>query len=350
MKAPLISFRAAFREHLLDLLWRQWTALGVAGQSAPWKKTPLDPEALVAVSCTAARHDPRLFDAMLDWLGANGRYLNVGRIRRMLTEYHFAGGAVYAAVAATTSTAEQAVKWARSAEHVASDATEVAEPRPEEPLFRLADGRPLPVVREPDPIFLAHGLLRDRYEPRGVAGQFRPEAAANLLLRLRALFGVSARCEILAYLLTNGRGSPRAVARACGYYPATVTKALTEMGDSGFVVSRVEGRHRHYTLVPEAWKGLLLGEARPAWIVWPALFAGLERTWLFLQRPELAGQSELAQASALRRELKSGIADNLARSGLPPILAGEESQAGEALIPFFVERMGGVLDAVEELG
>ena len=32
MPTPLTGFSAEFRERLLDLLWRQWTALGVAGQ------------------------------------------------------------------------------------------------------------------------------------------------------------------------------------------------------------------------------------------------------------------------------------------------------------------------------
>jgi DNA-binding PadR family transcriptional regulator len=345
MKTQLTSFRTEFRERLLDLLWRQWTALGVSGQPAPWKTTPLDPEALLLVTCTVGRHDARLFDAVLDWLGVNGRYVNVGRLRRMLKDYPFAGAEVYAAVAEKTSTSEHAVKWARSAV-----AAKVAEPEAGGPLFFLPDGRPLPVVREPDPTFSAHGLLRDRYEPRGVAGPFRPDAPANLLLRLRALLGVSARCEVLAFLLLSGRGSPRAVARACGYYPATVAKALAEMAESGFVVSRVEGRRRHYALVPEGWRELLLGKGRPQWIVWPALFSALEQTWLFLQRPELADRPPLEQASELRRVLKSRLADNLARSGLPLTLVGEESQAGEELLPFFVERMGGVMEAVERLG
>jgi hypothetical protein len=201
METPLTGFRAQFRQRMLDLLWRQWTALGVSGQLSPWKATPLDPEALLLVTCTVARQDARLFDAVLDWLGVNGRYVNVGRLRRMLKDYPFAGAEVYSAVAEKTSTPQHAVKWARS-------------------------------------------------------------------------------------LLS--------------------------------------------TKVAEAGAG--------------------EQTWLFLQRPDLAELSPLAQSSELRRVLKSGIAEDLARSGLPMAFGGEESQAGEALMPFFVERMGGAIEAVERLG
>lgn len=341
----LTSFKADFRERLLDLLWRQWTALGVAGQGTPWRRTPLDPEALVLISCTLARHDPRLFDAMLDWLKVNGRYLNIQRLRRMLAEHHFAGGAVYAAVAATTSTTDQAVKWARSAQPSAKSK------HPAEPLFCLPDGNPLPVVHQPDPRFRGCGFLRDRYEPRDTAQPFRPDAPANLILRLRAFLGVNARCEILTYLLLNERGSPRALARACGYHPATIIKAMGEMGDSGYLISRVEGRHRQYRLSPDPWHSLLLcGADRPPWIAWVPLFSALDQAWTYLHVPEREKQSPLAQASALRRILKASLLDDLAHCELPIIVGDDQLHPGESLIPFFTQQMRLVLEAIEQLG
>jgi len=85
MESSLIDFRAEFQERLLGLLWRQWGALGILGHGKDWVRTPLDPEALILVSCTVARRDPRLFDAMLDWLRVNGRYVNVHRLRLFRT-------------------------------------------------------------------------------------------------------------------------------------------------------------------------------------------------------------------------------------------------------------------------
>jgi hypothetical protein len=340
------AFRAEFHDALQHLLWRQWTALGVSGHGGPWTRTPLDPEALILVTCTLARRDPRLFDAMLDWLLVNSQYVSVHRIQRMLAARAFGGGAVFAAVAATISEGDGALKWRRS-----------SRPRPDEPassaepLFTMADGSPLPVVREPDARFLAHGFVRDRYEPRGTAGRFQPETPANLLLRLRALFGVNARCELMAYLLLNHKGSPRAVARACGYYPATVAKALAEMADSGFLASRVEGRHRHYSLVPDAWRPLFLREASPpTWIAWPTLFAGLERVWAFIEAPERSGQTPLAQASALRRILRDGAADDLGQGGPSPVLQGWERRSGESLLPYFIAELRTLIEAVHRLG
>lgn len=343
MQISLNNFRTEFHDRLLNLLWRQWTALGVAGQVAPWEHTVLDPEALLLITCTVARRDPRLFDAMLDWLQVHGRYLNVQRLQRMLKENPFSGSVIFAAVADTTSTTERVAKWARSAKPTASTSS------PQDSLFRMEDGTPLPLLHKPDQIFLAHGLLRDGYEPRGVAHSFRPELTANLLLRLRAFSGVNARCEILAYLLLNRSGTPRAMARACGYYPATVTKLLSEMGDSGFVSSRLEGRHRHYTLIPDAWHTLLLGIDRPVWIVWPALFSALEQVWHFLQMPDSASPSSLAQASALRRILMSSALENLTASNLPTSFGDIQPYSGETLIPFFITQMRETLASIEAL-
>jgi DNA-binding transcriptional ArsR family regulator len=218
------------------------------------------------------------------------------------------------------------------------------------PLFFLKDGSPLPVVRGKDPTFAGHGLLRDRFAPRGVAQAVRTEPAASLILRLRALLGVNARCEILAFLLLNGRGSPRAVARDCCYFPATVSKALSEMNASGYVVSRVEGRHRYYKLVPDTWRELLVGDARLSWVVWARLFSALEQLWILLWQADFMERSPLSQASALRRILRESVVERLDRSGLAFTFGDEAAHTGEALIPFFVRRTVALLDTLGTSG
>ena len=337
MKMSLNNFRAEFKDRLLDLLWRQWTALGVSGHGGKWEGAVIDPEALLLFSCSVARHDARLFDAMLDWMRINGRYINVQRIKRMFAQEGFAGATVFQAVAAVTKTPAHAMKWGRSAQSAASGASKL------EPLFYLKDGTPLPVLRKKDPLFAAAGLLRDRFEPRDVAQPFRPEPNANLILRLRGLLGVNARCEILAFLLLNSRGSPRAVARDCYYFPATVSKALSEMSASGYVISRMEGRHRYYQLVPDAWRELLVGGVRPPWVIWARLFSALEQIWLILWHADLASKSALAQASALRRILRHSVADRLDRTGLSFTFGDASAHTGETLIPYFVNRMTALL-------
>jgi hypothetical protein len=342
MQTLLADFRTEFLDRLLDVLWRQWTALGVSGRGQTWTGATIDPDALLLLSCTIARYDARLFDAVLEWLRINGRFISVQRIKRMLKDEIFTGEPVLRAVAAVTTTSENEAKWAR----MTRDGTK--KQRKKEALFFLKNGAPLPVVQKPEPIFAKYGFLRDRVEERGVAEPFRPEPLENLLLRLRALLGVNARCEIFQFLLLNDRGSPRAMAKDCYYYPATISKALAEMSQSGFVVSRTEGRHRYYKLLPETWRDLFLGnKAKTSWVVWARFFSALEQVWLFLDQRDLASQSALAQASSLRRILKRSVVSQLDRSGSVFMFGDDSTHSGEALIPFFVAQMRTILNSLE---
>lgn len=338
MATSLTDFKREFRDRVLDLLWRQWTTLGVAGYGRNWDGAMIDPEALLLFSCTLARHDARLFDAILDWLRINGRLINIQRTKRLINQEGFSGEAVFQAIAGVTKTPAMEMKWGLSAK------VSLAPHAPAEALFYLENGKPLPVSRKNDPEFEASGFLRDVYEPREVALPFKPDIPQNLILRLRALLGVNARCELLAFLVLNDKGSPRAVARDCYYFPATVSKALAEMSGSGYIHSRIQGRHRYYQLSPDtAWRQLLLGEARPAWIVWGRLFSALEQIWLYLEQADLGNKSPLAQASGLRRILSETVADKLDRCGAGVSLGDTAAHPGDSLIPFFMNRTSAIL-------
>ncbi len=86
MANSLPSFSEDLRRSVVDLLWRQWSALGVAGQFAPGGVAAVDPEALLLVSTVFARHDARLFDEIADWLQQNGDWINLLRMARLQRE------------------------------------------------------------------------------------------------------------------------------------------------------------------------------------------------------------------------------------------------------------------------
>ncbi len=341
MRNQLTDFRQELLGLLLDTVWRQWKTAGVSGHGEPWTGSVIDPEALLLFSTTVGRYDPRLFDAIQEWLRANGHFINVQRLKRILKEEPFAGEPVLSAMTAAASTSVNRAKWAQI---TANPPGAGIEP---EPLFYLESGEPLPVVRDHDPNFAEYGFIRDRFEERGIAEPFRPELQGNLLLRLRALLGVNARCEVFEYLLVNGVGSPRAIASDCYYYPATISKTMSEMGRSGFLVSRIQGRRRIYSLTPDTWAGLFLdAEAELTWVVWPRLFNALEQIWLFLDDRNLTDRSPLEQASSLRRLLTGGVISQLERS-LPGFIFGDlAAHRAETLIPFFITRLTAVLDSI----
>lgn len=273
MEQSLNAFRRVYRESLLRFLWRSWSVLGVAGHDRGTFRCALDPEALLAFTCSVGRMDARLFDEVLDWLVVNGRFMNVQRLRNVVRSSQFDGGPVLSAVAEWLAGQGRTPKW----KHLAGAWPGVTPP---ESLFYFEDGHPLPVIGEIDNVFDRHGFLRNPIARRGLTRAFPPSEPACLLLKLRALFGVSARCEILHYLLTHPAAYAHAIARETSYFQKTVHDTLNELACSGTLVSVRSGRRRSYRFrdetLPEALTGI---GARPEWLHWPALLAAAERVW-----------------------------------------------------------------------
>ena len=72
MSQSLQSFKSQFNESLLRLLWSHWASLGVSGYGDVINPV-IDPEALILITATVGRYDPRLFDAMIEWIMENER-------------------------------------------------------------------------------------------------------------------------------------------------------------------------------------------------------------------------------------------------------------------------------------
>jgi len=81
-------------------------------------------------------------------------------------------------------------------------------------------------------------------------------------------------------------------------------------------------------------------------VVWARLFSALEQVWLFLNRADLSEKSALVQSSALRRLLKDPVISQLNRAGLYFMFGDDSAHSGEALLPFFIERIKKVLDKI----
>src|SRR5258708_3265973 len=167
MNQPLKTFKQEYQNLLLNFLWRQWSALGVAGQASGEDAWIIDPEALLLLTCTLGRHEPRLFDEMLDWLRENGRFMNVMRLKRILQMEKFAGERVLAAVAGVLAKGTEATKWKMLA-------NSVDQPAAEEIFFFAPDGKPQPVLGEPEPHFARCGFRRGPLRLRGYSQKFRP--------------------------------------------------------------------------------------------------------------------------------------------------------------------------------
>jgi len=272
MKKLLKEFRSHLLDRVLDFLWAQWSTLGVPGHARFEQTRIVDPEALILLTCSLGRNDARLFDEMLDWISLHERLVQIQRLKNMARDEKFTGLPVLRAVGAWMSHNKAGVKWRRLMElDAASTEAEV--------LFCSRDGKPLPVVKEPDPVFERHGFLRDKISLRRHAQIFDPELPSNLLIRLRAFFGVNSRAEVMTYLLTHERAGAAEIAQATYYYKRTVYNALSEMRLSGMLQLWEWGTENLYSPKGDLWRGFRASE----WMTWAPLFRALEHIWKFAE-------------------------------------------------------------------
>jgi len=322
------DFKNVILSRTLDILWRQWSALGVFGSAPVWEKTVIDPEALILATCYFGRYEARLFDTMLEWLLMQNSCINVQRLKGVSITGLFSGKPLLSAIADMMPTPGQRLKWSACA--VPRQHTKDLE---RQPLFFLQSGQPLPVVGQLDDCFKAHGYLRNPFSVRGVTGKFDSQNKACLLLKLRALIGVSARADILAYLMCHTSGSPRSMARFLMFYPATIAKALVEMEESGCISHVGDGLKKMYTLTEpilncSADKHEVL--PMPNWII---LFNALERLHLFCNSSERSNESALEQASGLRHLLDDEhVLSQLQQSGIRLRSRALQNYRGEAIL------------------
>ena len=320
-------FRNEFLETLLRFLWREWTALGVAGHERLAFHHVVDPEALLLFTCSLGRYDQRLFDEVIDWLTRNGRFLNIQRMRNILRREAFSGGEVLSAVADWLSQRDDPMKWKLLAK-MAHEEDEC------KTLFYLPDGRPLPQSPENDETFIGHGFIRSPVIPRGYSHTFPADATPCLVLKMRALFGVNARCDILAYLAMNSIGHPREVARELYYSQKAIHDVMTDMACSGIIHSSRGARERTFRITPDSLPFLTDRMDAPRWVNWPILLSMAETAWKMTEELNAAKLDPLVESSEIVLRMKPLI-ERITRAHWAPAIPGIQSRAGIGLLEAF---------------
>lgn len=315
---------------MVDLLWHQWSSIGVAGYPRAGDDRIIDPEALLLVTTRFGRHDSRLMDEAIDWLSKFGRRISLQRLQGLHRSWRgVADPRVLAAIAEVLGQQVAHRKW-----RVLADPAPQA--FPPEPLFLRSDGAPAVHSGEADPVFARHGLLRGTLELRSMSQPPDPRARENLTFTLRALFGVNARAEILAWLLTHDSGHPAAIARSTGYFSKSIQQILNEMEESTQVLSVRHGREKHFRVRAADWAFLLPPPAHgqvafPRWVDWMPRFAAITRFAETLAQPGLDATSEHFQSSQLREALDDAM-PALIQAGVSHQLRSSREQRGAELI------------------
>jgi len=249
----------------IEVCWRQWTTLGVSGVKTQESNHVIDPEALIVFTAILGDADPRLRDESTDWCVRYGpRLVSTSRLRNLaalnrdlgpLDEYF------------ATVNANSATRW--PTEHT---------PEPRD--IVLSEKSKLPTLKKPPP------LLR---------------------LQLRAMFGVTARAEVLMIFLTS-RPSPEPFYSASdlqltGYSKRNIAFVLDDLSLCELLTSRRSGNRVRYRLSERAHLSKLAPAAANASVTrWDLRFHLLASILRFAQ--EHGTGSRLARSVEARKLLK----------------------------------------------
>lgn len=223
------------REHVLDALWSQWRELGVAAV-VPRRHSGdfIDPEPLIAFTAVHGDLDPRLRDESIDWVVRYETYLSKARLKNVLADQGLLADPHFREYAATVN-ANGGAGWP------ADGATPLR--------FRSR----------------ARSRLDDLSRP------------ALVSLRIRAIFGVGARAELIrAFFARPGTAlTATDLAAETGYRKRNVLNELEPLRFAG-VVKRVRTANAdRYSLARTDDLATLVGPLPERFSPWTQTFAAL---------------------------------------------------------------------------
>lgn len=187
-------------DRIEDLLWSLWAELGVPGWERKHRDWCIDPEALLLLTACCVDLSGRLKEEALSWTIQHSRLLSAGRFKNLLKGSHFLNPAIQ------ERPAQEFLATIRSHTHL-----RLPSEIPGQTFHRLKDPPPLPLERP-----------------------------ALLGLRLRSIFGVGARSEVLRLFLLHPDtrfSSSHLLEEGAGFTKRAVQNMLDELTE-GKVLSR----------------------------------------------------------------------------------------------------------------
>jgi hypothetical protein len=331
----LISeLRERTRQGFLEFAWRQWAQAGLSANVEGLDNWAIDPEALILFTVAIARHDPRLFDEMLDWLAANRRLLNMQRLRNLSSRFPVDGRLVGAVIAwAGEPPTSQWLRSQRAAGQVPANV----------PVF---SPDVLGFVREPDPTFAKYGYIRPRATRSCKSKEPDIKIPANFAFQLRHLFGPSSRSEVMRVLLTlrDGLLDAARISEECGFAKRNVNDTLTSLATSRVVKARWSGNERHFIAYRDKWATLLevdpSGMQIPLFVSWVHLFPAALEIIAWLDDEAEAKDSDYLTSSRAR-SLMQHVTRDLEIAGID--VSPKHPVPGTAYLPVFAEAVESIL-------
>lgn len=291
------KYKSALHEAALDLIWKQWTALGVPGQMAvPKPEMILDPEALLLFSAGFARCDQRLYDLILDWLQIHSAQINIQRLKALhaKTEWKDTDSLGYMCAVIAES---DPVRWRKTADGFSGKAA-----KPPTALFRDRENEPEKFIPKQDPLALRCGFVRNiRRDSEKIPGLL-PKSTATLLLQMRGLLGISARAETILILLTSPLCKVQDIVERSSFTWKSIQDVLAELSAGGYVSSLYgKGRGKQYFLTEPEKMLRFFGLNAPVFWNWAGIYDAAGLLWQACSNPFWKKVSE----ETIRNELQS---------------------------------------------
>ncbi|HUQ98147.1 MAG TPA: hypothetical protein VM166_01755 [Gemmatimonadaceae bacterium] len=213
----------AIQRHAIELLWKQWTAAGVASNAAPPQQA-IDVEAMIAFTPFVAAADPRLGDESRDWCARVGKsFISISRLRQ------------------------------------------IARSMPSRPQGGALD-LPAAVVSK---LPIQGGLSNKSRAPS-------LELPCLVQLRSRYVFGIGARADVMSHLAMRDRTAGPQSAAAInpgGYTKQAIASVLDELSQAGVLKKLTRARSVRYELSKEGPLRSLLAPLPPRMPQWAERFA-----------------------------------------------------------------------------
>ena len=255
----------ALRDDLAALTWSLWAEVGVSGWARHHKSWFVDPEPLIVFTAWLGDTDARLRDEATDWCVSFGSWVSATRLANLLEPASEDTRRRFGELAATVAN-HSTVRW--------RGATEARTFTP---------------------------TKRSRLD------SFQAPAAVSL--RLRSLFGVGARAEIVRLLIASpGAQSASEIAEDAAFKKRNVADALDGLRRGGVLDDLPSKNQIKYRIrEPKAWSKVL-GALPEVWPRWTRILPLLATTTEGIERARgLSRRAASVETDKLEREIRSRL-------------------------------------------
>ncbi len=267
MEIRLREFKEKFFDSLIEIHWRQWTALGVASHVKPEKTWVVDLEPLIISTLIIGLHDKRLLSSSIEWLTKNGEWINLSRLKRIVKVFSerlpelkappLYPGLLELFVNTYNRNARYKIKYPKTDSYNAEDN----------------------VMNDYKTFF-------NNFKVRNVTTAPNLQLSSMIQLLLRNIFGVDSRTEMLIYLLVHEGGNSNSIAKEIFYNQKNIYTILERWSHAQMVTKISEQKNPRYSLnrKKELLRAIGLKEI-PEYLNWTRTFLLLGRLAKALSTP-----------------------------------------------------------------